>query len=167
MRDLATRPMDAAAFAPYGTLIDADAVSPEAINDGSTARYSNLATLDLRGPGRDPVISIYVAKARRFPLGIARLERHAQAAQVFIPLGPYRFVVVVAPGLDQPDWARVEAFVTRPGQGVCLRRGCWHHGLVALRDGDRFAVLEGADYRSDTVEVATPGAVRLLGPLVG
>ncbi|MBL0143584.1 MAG: ureidoglycolate lyase [Betaproteobacteria bacterium] len=98
MREIAARPMDAAAFAPYGTLIDADAVRPEAINDGSTLRHADLATLDLRGPGRDPVISIYVAKARAFPLAIARLERHAQAAQVFIPLGPFRFVVIVAGG---------------------------------------------------------------------
>ena len=164
MRELVARPMDAAAFAPYGALIDANAVRPEAINDGSTSRYADLATLDLRGRGRDPVISIYVAKARRFPLAIAKLERHAQAAQVFLPLGPHRFVVVVAPGMDQPEWPRIEAFTTSPEQGVCLRRGCWHHGLVALGDGDRFAVLEGADYRDDTVEVAAPGLVRLLGP---
>lgn len=154
--------MDALAFAPYGALIDAASAKPEFINDGSTARHSGLATLDLREPDRDPVIGIYIARARQFPLAITKIERHGQAAQVFIPLGEQRFVVVVAPGQDAPDWDRIEAFVTAPGQGVCLHRGCWHHGLVALSDGDRFAVIEGGNYRSDTIEVASPVPIRLL-----
>ena len=70
---------------------------------------------------------------------------------------------MVAPGIDAPDWPRVEAFITAPGQGVSLARGCWHHGLVALGDGDRFAVLEGGNYREDTVELAAPEAIELTG----
>jgi ureidoglycolate lyase len=151
----------AAAFAPFGTLIDAGAVTPEAINDGTTMRHSDLAALDLAGSERDPVIGIYVSSARRFPLRIAKLERHRRAAQVFLPLGNHRFVVVVAPGKEMPDWATLRAFVTRPGQGVSVRRGCWHHGLVALRDGDRFAVIEGGHYRDDTEEVAAPHPIEL------
>jgi ureidoglycolate lyase len=156
--------MDASAFAPFGALIDAAAAKPETLNDGSTARHSDLATLDLRGPDRDPVIGIYVAQARRFPLAIAKLERHRQASQVFLPLGDQRFVVVVAPGREAPEWDRIEAFVTAPGQGVCLHRGCWHHGLVALADGDRFAVIEGGNYRSDTIELAAAQPILLLAP---
>ena len=151
----------AEAFAPFGTLIDAAAVKPEAINDGTTLRHSDLAALDLRGGTRDPVIGIYVASARRFPLRIAKLERHRQAAQVFLPLGNHRFVVVVAPGGETPDWTALRAFVTTPGAGVALRRGCWHHGLIALGDGDRFAVIEGGGYRADTEEVAAPRPLEL------
>jgi ureidoglycolate lyase len=151
----------AAAFAPYGTLIDAASVKPEAINDGTTMRHPDLAALDLRGSDRDPVIGIYVASARRFPLAIAKLERHRRASQVFLPLGNHRFVIVVAPGTDTPDWTTLRAFVTTPGSGVALHRGCWHHGLVALGDGDRFAVIEGGDYRADTEEVAAPRPIEL------
>lgn len=163
-RTLEARSLDAPAFAAYGALIDPASVQPETINDGSTARHSGLAVLDLRGPDRDPVIGIYVARARQFPLAIAKLECHRQASQVFLPLGEHRFVVVVAPGRDAPQWDRTEAFVTAPGQGVCLHRGCWHHGLVALGNGDRFAVIEGGNYRSDTIEVASPVPIRLLSP---
>jgi len=145
-----------AAFAPFGSLIDAASVKPEAINDGTTMRHADLAALDLRGSERDPVIGIYVASARRFPLRIAKLERHRRAAQVFLPLGRHRFVIVVAPVTETPEWAALRAFVTTPGAGVALRRGCWHHGLIALGDGDRFAVIEGGDYREDTEEVAAP-----------
>jgi len=152
------------AFAPFGALIDAASVSPEAINDGTTMRHSDLASLDLRAANRDPVIGIYVAQARRFPLRVAKLERHRQAAQVFVPLGNHRFVVMVAAGGEAPDWTELRAFVTAPGQGVSLDRGCWHHGLIALGDGDRFAVIEGGDYRADTEEVEAPQAIELAAP---
>jgi ureidoglycolate lyase len=164
MRRLQCRPLDAAAFAPFGQLIDPAAREPESINDGSTARLADLARLDLRGPDRDPVLAIYVARARRFPLRIVELERHREAAQVFLPLGAQRFVVVVAGGGEVPDWSRLHAFVTQPGQGVSLHRGCWHHGLVALGDGDRFAVVEGGNYRSDTQRECTSEAIELLAP---
>jgi ureidoglycolate lyase len=164
MRRLEAREITAASFASFGTLIDGEARAAETINDGTTQRHSDLASLDLRAPGRDPVLGIYVAQARRFPLRIAKLERHRQAAQVFLPLGAHRFIVVVAPGDDTPDWARMRAFITAPGQGVSLARGCWHHGLIALADGDRFAVIEGGDYRRDTVEVDAPEALDLAAP---
>ncbi len=163
-RVLECEPLTAPSFAPYGRIIDAGGAAAETINDGSTLRYSDLATLDLRGPERDPVIGIYVAQARRFPLRVIRLERHQQASQVFLPLGSHRFVVVVAPGRDAPDWQCIQAFLTAPGQGISLARGCWHHGLVAMADGDRFAVIEGGNYRADTVEVTAPEAIELAAP---
>jgi ureidoglycolate lyase len=164
MPRIAARPLDAEAFAAYGTVIDAAARAAEMINDGTTQRHSDLARLDLRGPSSDPVLGIYVARARLFPLHIAKLERHRQAAQVFLPLGAHRFVVMVAPGLERPEWKQLQAFITAPGQGVALRRGCWHHGLVALGDGDRFAVIEGGEYRHDTEEAAAPEAMELEAP---
>jgi ureidoglycolate lyase len=164
MRRLTPRPLDAGAFAPFGLVIDTAGRASEPINAGTTERFSDLAALDLRAPDRDPVLGIYVARARAFPLRITKLERHRQASQVFLPLGPQRFVVVVAPGGDVPQWERVEAFVTAPGQGVSLARGCWHHGLVALGDGDRFAVIEGGNYRDDTQELDVPTAIELAAP---
>ena len=164
MRRLLPRRFDGGAFAPYGIVIATEGRASEPINAGTTQRFSDLAALDLRSPERDPVLGIYVARARAFPLRIEKLERHRQAAQVFLPLGPQRFIVVVAPGGDSPQWDRLEAFVTSPGQGVSLRRGCWHHGLVALGDGDRFAVIEGGNYRDDTQEAAAPGAIELAAP---
>jgi ureidoglycolate lyase len=160
---LVARALTAEAFAPFGEVIEARGPG-EPINAGTTTRYADLASLDLRGPGADPVLGIYVARARRFPLAIAKLERHREAAQVFLPLGTQRFVVVVAPGIDAPDWSRVQAFVAVSGQGVVIARGCWHHGLVALGDGDRFAVIEGAGYRNDTQELAAPGEIALVSP---
>jgi ureidoglycolate lyase len=164
MPRIAARALDAAAFAPFGTVIDAASRQAEIINDGTTQRHSDLASLDLRGPARDPVIGLYVARARQFPLRIAKLERHREASQVFLPLGAHRFIVVVAPGLEAPEWNGLQAFLTSPGQGIALHRGCWHHGLVALGDGDRFAVIEGGNYRGDAEEAAGREAFELLAP---
>ncbi len=165
MHRLEAQPLAAGAFAPFGIVIETQGREPEAINDGTTRRFSDLADLDLRGTARDPVLGIYVASARAFPLRIARLERHSQAAQVFVPLGPHRFVVVVAPGTWSPQWDGIQAFLSAPGQAVSLHRGCWHHGLVALGEGDRFAVIEGGDYRDDTREIAAPEPIELFSPL--
>ena len=164
MRQLTCLPLEPESFGAYGTVVDTAGAPVELINDGTTRRYSDLARVDLRGPARDPVLAIYQASARHFPLRLLRLERHAQASQVFMPLGPHRFIVVVAPGDQLPVWSGISAFVSSPGQGVCLRRGCWHHGLVALGDADRFLVLEGGDYRNDTAEVDAPERIELLQP---
>ena len=164
MRRIQAQPLESRAFAAFGSVIDTAGRASEAINDGTTQRFSDLAALDLRAPGRDPVVGIYVAQARAFPLRIAKLERHRQAAQVFLALGLHRFIVVVAEGAEVPQWDAVRAFISAPGQGVSLHRGCWHHGLVALADGDRFAVIEGGDYRNDTQEVAASAALELAAP---
>jgi ureidoglycolate lyase len=171
-RDLHCTPLDnaaaLAAFASFGNVIDAAGPAPEMINDGTTQRFSDLASLDLRGAATDgdPKIGLYVSAARSFPLPLLRLERHRRASQVFLPLNGQRFIVVVAPGTDAPGWDGVQAFLTAPGQGICLHRNCWHHGLIALNDGDRFAVIEGGSYRMDTQELAVPEGVvlRVLPP---
>lgn len=158
MRRLSCRELSAEAFAAFGVVIEARGRMPEFINDGTTRRYADLASLDLRGEAGDgdPKIHFYVAQAREFPLRLARLERHRRASQVFLPLDGQRFIVVVAPGAAQPEWRGMQAFLSMPGQAISLHRGCWHHGLVALNDGDRFAVIEGGSYRSDTEELPAP-----------
>jgi ureidoglycolate lyase len=167
MRRISCEALDAAAFSLFGVVIDPAGKAPELINDGSTRRYTDLARLDLCGDVDDgsPMLHIYEASARAFPLMLARLERHRRASQVFMPLGGQRFIVVVAPGGNLPEWDQVRAFLTAPGQGISLHRGCWHHGLIALNDGDRFAVIEGGGYRSDTEEVGAPGELLLEGPV--
>ncbi len=157
--------MDAKEFARFGEVIDASARAPELINEGTTQRFPDLATFDAADGRVRPAIGIYLANARGFPLRIAALERHRQASQAFIPLGLHCFVVVVAPGEESPEWERVRAFVTRPGQGVSLHRGTWHHGLVALGDGHRFAVIEGGNYRDDTQLSSAASELWLDGPV--
>lgn len=163
-RKILCRSLTAENFSPFGQVIDANGVEPETINDGTSRRYSELAALDFNVDAARPKISLYVANARCFPLRIAKLERHLQSTQVFIPLGMQRFTLVVALGGDSPDPESVTAFLTSPGQGISLHRGTWHHGLIALGDGDRFAVIDGGNYRTDTQEHALSRALWLEHP---
>lgn len=163
-RRIKCRQLTAQDFSSFGQVIDPNRVEPETINEGTSKRYSDLAVLDLNVDAVKPKISVYVSSARRFPLPIEKLERHVQSSQVFIPLGMQRFALVVALGGDNPDPASVTAFVTSPGQSICLHRGTWHHSLIALGDDDRFAVIDGGNYRSDTQEFELLQAVWLEQP---
>ncbi|MDY7573044.1 ureidoglycolate lyase [Actimicrobium sp. CCI2.3] len=151
-------------FVRFGLVIDPDSCAPELINDGTTERYPELACFDSDSQAGGPVIGIYIAKARHFPLEITKLECHQQASQVFIPMGMHRFIIIVTTGRDNPEWENITAFITSPGQGISLHKGTWHHGLIALNDADRFAVIEGRHFREDTQEHSAPQKLVLDAP---
>jgi ureidoglycolate lyase len=148
-------PLTAAAFAPYGEVIEAppDARGGTAINQGSTRRHDAAPALDLtRADGRS-VLALYVAAARPFPFTAHEIERHRLSEQVFLPFGAARrCVLLVAPPGPPPAVDALRAFVTDGQQGVRLRAGTWHHGLLALDDGP-WAVLErrAASHAADGV----------------
>jgi ureidoglycolate lyase len=167
VRQIACKPLTLQNFSSFGQVIDPAGVVPETINEGTSKRYSDLAALDLNTDAARPKMSVYVSHARHFPLQISKLERHVQSSQVFIPLGMHRFALVVALGGDTPDAASMTAFLTSPGQSICLHRGTWHHSLLALGDGDRFAVIDGGNYRADTQEFTLAQAVWLEQPQDG
>lgn len=137
-RELAVEALTASAFALFGEVVEAGA-APESINEGTARRYADLATIELEG-GR-PRVSLYRAEARSLPLAITMLERHPLGSQLFMPLSPEPFMVVVAPAAPVPDRSAVRAFLTNGRQGVNYRRGTWHHPLIAPRAGE-FLVLD-------------------------
>ena len=87
------------------------------------------------------MLALFSAQARRFPLDVTELERHALGSQTFVPLGTQRFVVVVARPGPAPQADDLQAFVTDGRQGVVLAPGTWHHALLAVEGGD-FVVVE-------------------------
>lgn len=161
---LVPEPLSGEAFAPFGQIVRLAPQPGEAINAGTAERSNTQATLDLRTASADPVLHVYVAKARTMPLAVTMLERHREGDQSFIPLGRQRFLVVVAGTGETFARGDVRVFVTAPGEGVVYRRGCWHHPLIALGDGDRFLVIEGGGYRGDCEERAVDGPLLVLGP---
>ena len=74
-----------------------------------------------------------------------------------MPLGGVRYVVLVATGRVRPDPATLAAFVVSGREAVTLRADTWHHGLIALEDGD-FVVIErkAAQVDCEVVELAEP-----------
>jgi ureidoglycolate lyase len=152
---LAVRPLEAAAFAPYGTVVES-ARDGRWINEGNAWR-SEAGRLDLEAEGGHAVLAVFRARGRAAAGPWHELERHRLGTQSFLPLGPGRCVLLVACGDAAPEPASLAAFVTRPGQGWTLAAGTWHHGLIVLEDTD-VAVVErqGPEPDCDIVHLAEP-----------
>lgn len=141
MRRLPLRPIDAAAFAPYGALAEAAGAKGRPINDGTSQRIDGVGELQLTAEGGAPCLALFRAQPRD-PAGPWQvLERHRLGTQTFVPLAGAPFVLLVALGGDAPDEATLAAFDVAGHQAVTLHAGTWHHGLIAPRGGD-FVVIE-------------------------
>lgn len=140
---LAVEPLQPQAFRPFGDVIEAgDGVPRRTINEGFAERYDDLARLDTLRQGGHPVLSIFRARPRAWPLQLRLVERHRLGSQAFVPLRPQRFLVVVAPAGPAPQLSQLRCFMAGPGQGVNYAAGTWHHPLIALDAGGDFLVID-------------------------
>ena len=139
---LAIEPLTAAAFSPFGDVIEtSDAARHFTINDGFAERYHDLARVELGDAGR-PVLSIFKAQPRKLPLQLQLLERHPLGSQAFMPLSQLPYLVVVAEAGPPPQTAQIRCFMAAPGQGVNYAPGTWHHPLIALHAPCDFLVID-------------------------
>jgi len=144
-------PLSAASFEPFGQVIEASpGAAHHLINDGYAERYHDLARVDTASAGGRTLVSIFRARPRTLPLRLSLVERHLLGSQLFVPLSPQRFIVVVATAGPAPRPEALRCFLAGAGQGVNLSRGTWHHPLLALAAGGDFLVIDrGAP---DTIE---------------
>lgn len=163
MKTLAIEPLTREAFAPFGDVVELDGARHFPINGGTTERYHDLARIDVgTGEGR-PIVSLFRAQPRAWPIDIAMMERHPLGSQTFIPLGDTPYLIVVAPpGPLSP--AALRAFVTEGWQGVNYARGVWHHPLLALECVSDFVVIDRAGEGANCDELSLPERIRLTMP---
>ncbi len=155
---LNVEPLTREAFAQFGDVIETRGAAQCPINEGTSQRFHDLATIDvLENEGR-PLVNIFRAQPQVLPLRIRALERHPLSSQAFMPLNGQRFLVVVAPKGDHDPSGSVRAFVTDGRQGVNFHRGVWHHGLIALGTESEFLVIDrgGPDENCDVLELPEP-----------
>jgi ureidoglycolate lyase len=141
---LKVEPLSAPAFAPFGDVIEAtDAARRMTINDGFAERFHDLAKVDLgSAPAGHTLVNIFRAQPRTLPFSLRLLERHPLGSQAFMPLAAQPYLVVVAPGDEEPDLAQIRCFLAAPGQGVNYARGTWHHPLLTLHGVTDFLVVD-------------------------
>lgn len=149
---LALEPLTAAAFAPFGEVIEAAAAKQVyAINEGTAQRFHDLATLDCATQDGRVIVSLFRAQPRPLPFAVRMLERHPLGSQAFVPLDPAtRYLVVVARDPAAPP----RAFLADGGRGINLHRGTWHHPLIALDATRDFLVLDRGGPGANCDEVA-------------
>ena len=148
-RVLQIQPLTAEAFKPFGDVIEAtEAARHFSINQGYAERYDKLALVDANDLGGQAAISVFRAKARTWPIELSVLEKHPLGSQAFMPVSGHAYMVVVAPGVEQPDVDKVQCFLASATQGVNYAKGTWHHPLLALHDSD-FLVMDRSGAKGD------------------
>jgi len=157
---LRPQPLSAAAFAPFGDVIESTGHTPILINDGMTRRYHALGQIELAGEGAHGLLNLFESTPYTFPMPLTSMERHPLGSQAFVPLQAQPFIVVVAVKGDVPTSGfmahDLQAFITDGTQGVNYHTGVWHHSLIALSAPARFLVADrgGEGNNCDVVPIA-------------
>ncbi len=137
--------LTAAAFAPFGKVIEADPETAVEINAGFTTRFHALATAQT---DQDVILSIFRGRPR--PKTVAMLECHPLGSQAFVPLNGADWLVIVS---ETPDAAGLRVFDCAGHQGVQYSAGVWHHPLMVLNDPQDFLVVDRAGAGENLREV--------------
>ncbi|WP_420134817.1 ureidoglycolate lyase [Rhodopseudomonas sp.] len=140
-RTITAQPLTAAAFAPFGTLIDTTQVAPRPMNAGMAQRFHDLAAIEVTGEGARVVVGLVQAQPYPLPLRLGLVERHPLGSQAFVPLNAAPFLVVVCPDEARRPGAP-QAFVTAPHQGVCYAPNIWHGVLTPFGAAQDFVVID-------------------------
>lgn len=139
-RLLTAVPLTAAAFAPYGDVIEAAGAPDKLINQGMCGRHHDRARLDF-GEGGRAGISLFDARARHLPHKVDMVERHPDGSQAFVPVSGVPMLVIVAEDAGGVP-VELKAFISQPGQSINLHRGTWHGVLTPLGAPGQYIVVD-------------------------
>jgi ureidoglycolate lyase len=140
MITLRPEPLTAAAFKPFGDVVEIAGAAHFPINQGFAERFNDLANVDVQSQGGAINVSIVVASPRPAPVALKLMERHPLGSQIFYPLQDRPWLVVVCD--DPRDAASFRAFSARGVQGVNYARSTWHHPLLVGDVDSRFMVVD-------------------------
>ena len=130
---LIAQPLTTEAFAPFGRVIAAPEKPGRAFLGSLIENRRDAAALDF---------SLTHTAASALPFEAKLMERHPLSSQAFLALDVARFLVIVAPTIeDGPDMSRAQAFIGSAGQALVYAPATWHHGMVALDRPGRFAII--------------------------
>ncbi len=160
---LTAHPLTHAAFAPYGDVIECAGAQQIPINQGTTTRFHNLATVDAGAGGGIPIISIFRSQPRPQPIRLELMERHPLGSQAFYPLQDRPWLVVVSNAADPCDPAGLKAFRATGTQGVNYARNIWHHPLLVLQADSDFLIVDRNGPGDNLEETWFEAAVHLSG----
>ena len=153
-RTVTGRRITAAAFAPFGRLLDTPGTMVRRDFAASVANLRPAARANLalvRAPLAAPGVEVRV------------LERHPFSTQAFFPLDVADYLVVVAPddGSGAPASERACAFVVPGTCGISYDIGVWHCGMQAIAGAGLFALLVFEDGSRDDTHVRPVAPLRI------
>ena len=121
-------------FSKFGQIIDTSKKNPININNGYAKRFDNLINVDTSKKRGKPIVSIFNAKKRKFPMKIDMMEKHPLGSQAFIPMEDTKFLIFVAPKGDRPDINKIQSFVVPRQTGINYKTGIWHFPLISTKN---------------------------------
>lgn len=159
---LTAQPLTAAAFAPYGDVIETTGAAQD-MNQGFGQRYQDLARIEVSANDGRAAVSLVACIPEQAPVPLRLMERHPLGSQIFFPLDGQRYLVVVAPAGAPPAPADLRAFVASGQQGVNYHLGTWHHPMIALDRNCHFIEFHraGPGNNCDETPLARPVQVAL------
>lgn len=155
---ITAKPISAAAFAPFGDVLQAPAEFGRTYFD---------AGLTNKRPAAECSLSFsLIAATGDFPLTAVEMERHEFSSQSFMPVDVSRYLIAVAPALETglPDTRQAQAFVVPGDVGITYGANVWHHPIAVLDRPGRFAVLmwkDGGDQDEEFVKLQQPFEIML------
>lgn len=148
---LTIQPLTKEAFAPFGSVIEADPASMRYINGGTTERYNALAVAEAVGDDAKVIINIFRGSPRSFPYAVNMMERHPFGSQSFSPIDDRPWLVVVAEDEDGKP-GRPQVFRAGGRQGVNYGRNVWHHPLMTVGAVSDFLVVDRMGGGNNVIE---------------
>ena len=126
MTALTVQPLDVAAFARYGWMLGTPfpGGDPAASFHSEASDFWHAHGFDAGAGGQPQVLWVAYRDTAR---SVAALEQHRLTEQALIPLtGSVIQFVAISAADGNPDLDTLAAFRVPPGQGLCMRQGCWH-----------------------------------------
>jgi len=121
-------------FSKFGDLIDTTKKNPLSINNGYAKRFHDLIKVDTSKKRGNPIVSIFKAKKRSFPMKINMMEKHPLGSQAFIPMEDTKFLVFVAPKGNKPNIDKIKSFIVPKQTGINYKAGIWHFPLISIKN---------------------------------
>ena len=121
-------------FSKFGELINTKNKKPISINNGYAKRFHDLGKINTSSKKGNPIISIFSAKKRNFPMKIDMMEKHPLGSQAFIPMKETTFIVFVAPRGKEPDVNKIKSFIVPKQTGINYKTGIWHFPLISNKN---------------------------------
>jgi ureidoglycolate lyase len=151
---LHVEPLTAAAFAPFGQVIQTEGAKHFPMNAGAQERYYDLAAIEIAGEAGRPVISIAeTCQVASLPYRIPMVERHPLGSQAFIPLDDHPQLIVVAPA-GEFALSGLRAFYSEGRQGINYACGVWHMPMISMTAGQRWLIVDRAGSGNNCDEVS-------------
>ena len=121
-------------FKKFGDLISTKKVKSININNGYAKRFNNLCRINTSFKKGNTIMSIFLAKKRKFPMTIKMMEKHPLGSQAFIPMIDTTFLVFVAPKGEKPNINKIESFIVPKQTGINYKPGIWHFPLISIKN---------------------------------